>query len=260
MRKKYTQEQKYEIVERYRAGEPVSSICKDTGISKSTLYEWKKSIFSKNQKPINMTDVRILKQRCEKLEKMVEVLQLSPCAVNAPLYERYEVIKDLSEAYSITLLCEALKVAKGSYYNHILRNANENTSYARKRNEITPIIEEIFNESNQIFDAAKINAILRNRGYVVAEKTVADIMHENGWFSIRGGSKKLYEMNKQRKENILSQRFVATEPNQAWVSDITYFSLKNIKYYICVIIDLYARKVVAYGISNKNSTQLTKKT
>lgn len=260
MRKKYTQEQKYEIVERYRAGEPVSSICKDTGISKSTLYEWKKSIFSKNQKPINMTDVRILKQRCEKLEKMVEVLQLSPCAVNAPLYERYEVIKDLSEAYSITLLCEALKVAKGSYYNHILRNANENTSYARKRNEITPIIEEIFNESNQIFGAAKINAILRNRGYVVAEKTVADIMHENGWFSIRGGSKKLYEMNKQRKENILSQRFVATEPNQAWVSDVTYFSLKNIKYYICVIIDLYARKVVAYGISNKNSTQLTKRT
>ena len=61
-------------------------------------------------------------------------------------------------------------------------------------------------------------------------------------------------MNKQRKENILSQRFVATEPNQAWVSDVTYFSLKNIKYYICVIIDLYARKVVAYGISSKNST------
>ena len=81
MRKNYTQEQKYEIVERYRAGEPVSSICKDTGISKSTLYEWKKTVFSKNQKPINMTDVRILKQRCEKLDKMVEVLQLSPCPV-----------------------------------------------------------------------------------------------------------------------------------------------------------------------------------
>ncbi len=33
-----------------------------------------------------------------------------------------------------------------------------------------PIIEEIFNESNQIFGASKINAILRNRGYVVPIK------------------------------------------------------------------------------------------
>lgn len=260
MRKKYTQEQKYEIVERYRAGEPVSSICKDTGISKSTLYEWKKTVFSKNQKPINMTDVRILKQRCEKLEKMVEVLQLSPCSVNAPLYERYEVIKDLSETYSITLLCEALKVAKGSYYNHILRNANENTSYARKKNEITPIIEEIFNESNQIFGAAKINAILRNRGYVVAEKTVADIMHENGWFSIRGGAKKHYLQLQEKKRNILNQQFTVSKPNEVWVGDVTQFLYNDRKYFICVILDLFARKVVGYRISPSNSTQLTKGT
>lgn len=69
-----------------------------------------------------------------------------------------------------------------------------------KKKEITPIIEEIFNESNQIFGASKINAILRSRGYVVADKTVAAIMHENGWFSVRGGAKAIYEMNKERKE------------------------------------------------------------
>lgn len=85
-------------------------------------------------------------------------------------------------------------------------------------------------------------------------------MHENGWFSICGGAKKLYEMSKQRKENILSQNFVATEPNQVWVSDVTYFSLKNVRYYICVELDLYARKVVAYTVSNINSTRLTKPT
>lgn len=85
-------------------------------------------------------------------------------------------------------------------------------------------------------------------------------MHENGWFSIRGGAKTIYEMNKQRKENILSQKFVATEPNQVWVSDVTYFSFKKDTYYICVIIDLFARKVIAYSISTNNSTRLTKGT
>lgn len=148
-------------------------------------------------------------------------------------------------ALSTLLLC--------SYYNHLLRNANENTSYVRKK-KITSIIEEIFNESNHIFGVGKINAILRSRGCVVADKTVAAIRHENRWFSVRGDAKTIYEMTKQRKENILSQKFVATEPNQVLVSDITYFSFKDNKYYICAIIDLFARKVVAYCVSTNNST------
>lgn len=147
MKKVYTEEQKKLILDRYWAGEKVSTISADTGIAKSTLYSWVKSSQKKN-KAINMTDFRILRQRCETLEKMVEILQQSPCSVSAPLHERYKVIKDLSETYSINVLCQAMKVAKGSYYNHTLRNANENTSYKRKKRELTPIIEQIFNESN----------------------------------------------------------------------------------------------------------------
>ena len=244
MKKSYTDEQKNEVLARFFAGEPIASISVDTGIAKSTLYAWSKSGEKKKKnKALNMTDYRILKQRCETLEKMVEILQLSPCAVSAPLHERYQVIKDLSDHYSINLLCQALKVAKGSYYNHILRNANENTSYMRKRKELTPIIEQIFHETNQVLGARKIMTILKSRGYKVAEKTVASIMHENGWFSIRGGSKAIYEMNKVRKENILNQQFVTSAPNEVWISDITYFKCKNTKYYICVIIDLFSRKV-----------------
>ena len=44
------------------------------------------------------------------------------------------------------------------------------------------------------------------------------------------------------------------------MSDVTYFSVFNRMYYICVVIDLYARKVIAYKISKHNSTQLTKST
>lgn len=43
MRKNYSEEQKKEIVQRHRSGEKISSIFKDTGISKSTLYKWKKT-------------------------------------------------------------------------------------------------------------------------------------------------------------------------------------------------------------------------
>lgn len=67
-------------------------------------------------------------------------------------------------------------------------------------------------------------------------------------------------MNLERKENLLNQQFTVTRPNEVWISDITYFKYNNTIFYICVILDLFARKVIAYKISLNNSTQLTKGT
>lgn len=44
------------------------------------------------------------------------------------------------------------------------------------------------------------------------------------------------------------------------MSDVTMFRFKNRWFYICVVIDLFSRKVIAYHISKNNSTQLTKTT
>ena len=55
----------------------------------------------------------------------------------------------------------------------------------------------------------------------------------------------------------LQERLAAIEQ---MVSDITYFHFNNKTYYLCAIIDLYARKVVAWRLSERNSTHLTKGT
>ena len=101
---------------------------------------------------------------------------------------------------------------------------------------------------------------MRERGIPVAEGTVARILHENGLFSIRSGAKALYYRNKEHKENIIKQDFTVKAPNEVWVSDVTYFRFNNKTYYLCAIIDLYARKVVAWKTSERNSTRLTKGT
>ena len=61
-------------------------------------------------------------------------------------------------------------------------------------------------------------------------------------------------------KNRLNQQFQVVSPNQVWVSDVTQIKALNKNYYICVILDLYARKVVAYEVSENNSTQLVKRT
>lgn len=57
-------------------------------------------------------------------------------------------------------------------------------------------------------------------------------------------------------ENILNQKFYPDKPNLVWVSDITYVRVNNRFFYVCVIIDLFARKVIAYKTSSKIDSQL----
>lgn len=56
--------------------------------------------------------------------------------------------------------------------------------------------------------------------------------------------------------NILSQQFCQSAPNRVWVCDFTYIRVGARFYYLCAIMDLYARKIIAYRISNRIDTQL----
>lgn len=57
-------------------------------------------------------------------------------------------------------------------------------------------------------------------------------------------------------ENRLCQRFNQPEPNLVWVCDFTYIRVAGKFFYLCAIIDLFSRKVIAYKLSNKINTQL----
>ena len=61
-------------------------------------------------------------------------------------------------------------------------------------------------------------------------------------------------------KNKLSQNFNVPAPNQVWVCDFTYVKVRQRFGYIHAIIDLYARKVIAYNIFNHINTDLAIKT
>ncbi len=252
---------KASVLNLYNGGTRVTDIVTQTGIPRSTVYYWIKSAIPEELPKLNLRDYQILKQKCERQERIIAILKTAPCTVSAPLQERLSVIEQMvSDEFNVNTLCEALNVSKGTYYNHTLRNKRGETTYAKRRRELFPIIEEIYHESNQIYGSGKIAAIMRDRGIPVSQGTVAIIMQEHNLFSIRGGAKALYYKNKARKENILKQNFSASAPNEIWVSDVTIFAYNNKNYYLCAILDLYARKVVAWKISPRNTTHLTKGT
>lgn len=122
-------------------------------------------------------------------------------------------------------------------------------------------IQEIYDQSEQIYSYRKITATLRSQGIVVSEKFVSQLMRELGISSLSPTAKKNHrKWEKGVNRNFLQQQFCAERPNQVWVSDITTFKFRSKSYYICVIIDLFSRRVLSYRISCKSSTQLLTKT
>ena len=262
MNKKYSDKTKEKVIEQYLAGISVSDLVSNFNVSRTTVYTWTRD-HKKKQKheAVDMKKHKELQHRCERLEKFIKILQDAPFTKSASLDEKIMYIdSQISEEYTVNLLCEALQISKATYYNRKLRGKNGKTENRKRREELLPIIREIYHESGQIYGAGKIAAIMKDRGHKITERVVASIMHENDMFSMRNCAKTLYLMNQERKENILKQEFKVDEPNSVWVSDVTYYHYNNRTYYICVILDLYARKVVAHRISLSNSTQLTKRT
>lgn len=60
--------------------------------------------------------------------------------------------------------------------------------------------------------------------------------------------------------NILQQNFNPQEPNRVWASDITYVHTDKGFHYVCVVLDLFSRKVIAWRVSSKADTQLVMET
>ena len=158
------------------------------------------------------------------------------------------------------MLCEALDVSRGTFYNHILRNKREDTTYAEHRSELREVIQKIYDKSNQIFGAKKIFAVMEEQGFHTSPRMVQELMHEMGLKSIRQGAKNSYNKEQRKLTNHVNQQFKVTQPDEVWVSDVTYFRFSDKKFYICAVIDLFARKVISYRIGKSNSTQLVKST
>ena len=260
---KYTDEQKQALIERYANGEAVLDIVAESQVPRSTIYSWIKenqSCNSDNKKTVTLNDFRSLERKITRLETIIEILQNIDCTAISPLDIKLATLEKLHEQYNVHIICEALKVPRGTFYNYIFRNKRDNTWYSKRREELRIKIQQIYDDNNQIFGAAKITAIMKEEGYRTSIGMVRELMRDMGLISIRQDAKDLFDKEQKKYKNHLNQEFTATRPNEIWVSDVTYFRFKEQVFYICAILDLYSRMVVGFRISHKNSTQLTKGT
>lgn len=127
--------------------------------------------------------------------------------------------------------------------------------------ELRRLILEIYSKSDKRFGANKIALILASK--YCKKVSIARVLRLMNTMNLPKMStvkppklKKIAEDENAVFNNILQQNFDQKAPNLVWVCDFTYIKVLNKHYYLCVILDLFSRKVVAYKVSNKIDAKL----
>ena len=109
----------------------------------------------------------------------------------------------------------------------------------------------------RVYGADKVWRQLNREGVSIARCTVERLMRQQGLQGARRG-KQLRTTRSDSKAacplDRVNRQFKADRPNQLWVSDFTYVSTWQGWLYVAFVIDVYARRIVGWRVSNSMTT------
>jgi putative transposase len=169
---------------------------------------------------------------------------------------KYRSMKQLQGAHSVEKMAEALRVSRGGYYAWI---GSPESSRKRQEKDLTGEIREIYDQMYRRYGSPRITKELSRRGRGVGHNRVARIMRENGLWARQ---KRRFVVTTRSKdgeaaaENLLDRKFQTSAANRVWASDITYVATAEGWMYLCIVLDLYSRRLVGWSMSCTLETEL----
>ena len=167
----------------------------------------------------------------------------------------YDIVQKLSKEYSTYQICKALGIPQSSYsYWKSKGLFNE-----KNRIKFYQQIILVYRKFEGIYGAPKICNELNTNGIKCSVATVSRAMEYLGLKSIviSRFPKKKTKLTIDEQKNIVNmiKGLEITEINQVWTTDITYIKTHAGMYFLITFIDYYSKKVVAWGLFNKQRTE-----
>ena len=164
-----------------------------------------------------------------------------------------------------TVTCLLLGVSLGWFYKWLGRAdapgaaSGLHTPRDRRRDTIDRAVAVAFTKARGLHGSPRLHADLRDDGWTVSEKTVADSMRRQGLVARR--IKRRNGLTKQDKTapkfpDLLKRDFTADRPNARWVGDMTEFPTAAGKLYLATVIDLYSRRLLGAATSLHPNAEL----
>lgn len=112
-------------------------------------------------------------------------------------------------------------------------------------------VEAAYTQYRARYGAPRLAVELNQQGIGCSVNHVADLLREKGLRARNGKGFKYRPRTESRtnvSDNLLNRNFNAEQPNQKWVSDITYIKVGRTWLYLAAVLDLFSRKIVGWAL------------
>ena len=170
---------------------------------------------------------------------------------------RFAFIATEKAAFPVRLLCRTLQVSRAGFYAW---QARPPAPRGQADERLGLEIAVIHAESRQRYGSPRIHAELVDRGCRTSRKRVARLMRVRGLAARRRRQFRVTTHSRHPfpvAPNVLARQFERAEPDQAWVTDITYIPTGEGWLYLAVILDLCSRFAVGWAMSERITDDLT---
>ena len=171
---------------------------------------------------------------------------------------KYRVIERFRGKYSIAAMCKVFGVSRSGYYAWRNRQGKEN-----KDQWLLDLIAEIQIKSKRTYGCRRIRRWLKRKyNQTVNLKAILRIMRKYDLLSQIRRRRPYMRFQKalHKYPNRLEREFDQTIPNRFWATNITYIPTAHGTVYMCAVIDLCGKMVLAYRIGTDMSAALVTET
>ena len=137
-------------------------------------------------------------------------------------------ITDHRERFGVEPICAVLPIAPSTYFRIQAQHQDTTKRSARAKRDdaLRVLIQRVYDESfGGVYGPRKVWRQLRREGHSVARCTVERLMRAMGLAgAVRGRAWKITTQSQpalDRPTDLVDRTFVATRPNQLWVSDFS---------------------------------------
>lgn len=146
-------------------------------------------------------------------------------------------------------MCQVFSVCRSAYYKWISKKPSKRAMYNER---LLKEIKAVYENSKCTYGSPRITKELEMNQIKVSKPLVAKLMKQH---QLRSIIRKKYRITTDSShkypvvENKLNRAFTTQQPNEVWISDITYIPTKQGWLYLTTIIDLFDRKVIGWSHS-----------
>ncbi len=165
----------------------------------------------------------------------------------------YELVDDSRGKLPASVACDALGVSRSAYYAHVARSQEPPSTREREDVRLEHAIRTAFDEYRGAYGRPRLLRVLRARGFQIGANRLRRKMAQMG---LQAKPRRKFKMTTDSEHdrpiapNLLDQDFSVDAPDRVWCSDITYIRTWQGWLYACVVIDLFARKVVGWSVED----------